>query len=687
TPRAEIRRILLASGDYRGLAEELAALAAATASPAERGELLLEAAEIYDDRLDDAERAIPLLAEARTCMPDDAGIAERLDRAYLRTGKRAERLALLHATLASDPRSQFALASLQAEDRDPAKALKRLADLIHHDATCVAALRTLEHALRRTERWNDLNDLLRTQIACFATLDAKLGSVYELIALEEYSDARVPEGQTPAFEFLAKFAPDNFLHHELLLKKCGLKLDGQAPLEVVTGSLAALAAATPEPLAAATHQLAAALITELRDEDSVQAQKEALLAYAVALESWPDCLTAARGARRVALRLGESEIFVKAAAALGSLEMDPASRCERLLEAADGCRNQPEEAGKARDLFCRALGEDANSAPAADAVIASIGKGLDPSKAAEILRSALDRTLVPDQAARLGAALAHVAIRYLGDQTVALEALRRARKRAPKHVGNLLALADISTALGLHSEAVEAASSAMGLSRDPAERLRAAIALAEVHVRGPAFRETARREAMEAEKLVEQTGAASGDMVARLGAVYRALGDEQSAERVLIQAVVLSGENSGALDHLCTLYGSGHEAGLRVASALGKVMALAESSGRPKQPEWLAALGKVEATVLGQPREGLARLREAVRLAPNRVAIYQALVEAHGKAHDEAVREIAGMLPDFGRALPTSDQALGLLTLLARECRQAQRQETAAVAEELLAFF
>ena len=397
-------------------------------------------------------------------------------------------------------------------------------------------------------------------------------------------------------------------------------------------------------------------------------------------------MTAARGARRVALRLGESATFVKAAAALGGLEMDPASRCERLLEAADGYRKRPEDAAKALDLVNRALGEDPNSVPAADAVIASVGHGLDAGKAAETLRSALDRTLVPDQAARLGAALAHVAIAHLGDQTVALEALRRARKRAPKHVGNLLALADISAALGLHAEAVEAASSAMGISRDPAERFRAAIALAEVHARAPAFRDTARREAMEAEKLAEQAGAASGDMVARLGAVYRALGDEQSAERVLIQAVVLSGENTLALDHLCTLYGTGREAGERVASALGKAMALAESSGRPKRPEWLAALGKVEATLLGQPREGMARLREAIRLAPNRVAIYQSLVEAHGGAHDEAAREITGMLADFGRSAPTSEQVTGMLSLLSHECRQAQRPETAAVADELLTF-
>ena len=686
TPRAEIRRILLANGDYRAVAEELAALGAATTNPAERGELLLEAAEIYDDRLNDAERAIPLLTEARTCMPDDLAIVDRLDRAYLRTGKRSERLALLHATESADARSQFALASLQAEDRDPSKALKRLADLSQHDGVGAAALRVLEHALHRAERWNDLDAVLRKQIECFGTLDAKLGSVFELVALEEYGDTKAPEGQPHARELLAKLAPSNQLVHELLLRKSGLDFESQTSSELIAGTLSTLAAATPDPLAAAALHLAAALRIEHRDESGVQAQKEALLAYATALEGWPDCLAAARGARRVAMRLGETTTFLHAAAALGGLEMDPASRCERLLEAADGYGKRPEDAAKAFDLVCRALGEDPNSAQAADAVIASVGQGLDAGKAAETLRSALDRTLIPDQAAKLGAALAHIAIRHLHDQTVALEALRRARKRAPKHTGNLLALADISNALGLQAEAVEAATSALGISRDPMERLRASIALAEVHVRAPAFRDTARREAAEAEKLAEQPGAASGDVVARLGAVYRALGDEVSAERVLIQAVVLGGEDTSALDNLCTLFGSGRDAGERVASAITKAMAMAEASGRPKRPEWLAALGKVEATLLGQPREGLARLHEALRLAPNRVETYQALVDAHGGAHDEATREITGMLSELGKSKPTSEQVTGILSILSRESRQAQRTGTASVTDELLSF-
>ena len=686
TPRGEIRRILLANGDYRAVAEELAALGSATTQPAERGELLLEAAEIYDDRLNDAERAIPLLADARICLPEETTIADRLDRAYLRSGKKSERLALLHATESPHPRSQLALASLQAEDRDPSKAIKRLADLAHSDSAGTAALRTLEHALRRAERWSDLATVLRKQIECFATREAKLGSVFELIALEEYGESHAPDGQPTARDLLASLSPDDLLCYELLLKKSGLACESNTPVRVIGAALAALAAAAPDALTGAYLQLAAGLLVENGDEGNYNAQKEALLAYAIALEAWPDCLTAARGARRMALRLGETETFIKAAAALGGLELDPAARCERLLESADAYRARPEDTAKAFELVCKALTEDPNSSRAADAVIAAVGLGLDAGKAGEALRGALERAISPDQSAKLGAALAHVALAHLNDQTVALEALRRTRKRAPKHVGNLLALADVSNALGLSSEAVEAATAAMGISREPGERLRAGITLAEVHARAPAFRETARREAGEAEKLAEQAGAGSGALMGRLGAVYRLLGDDASAERVLIAAMMLGEENATALDNLVNMYGSDREAGERIAHALQKVMSHAEATGRPKRAEWLAALGKVEATMLGRQQEGLGRLREAAIMSPARVETYRALADAHGSAHEEAAKEIASFVSAFGRSSPTAAQITAMVSLLARECRQGERQGTAAVADELLNF-
>ena len=61
-PPAEIRRILLVADDHRALAEELTTMAAGTTEREPRARLILEAAEIYADRLDDTDRAVTLLA-------------------------------------------------------------------------------------------------------------------------------------------------------------------------------------------------------------------------------------------------------------------------------------------------------------------------------------------------------------------------------------------------------------------------------------------------------------------------------------------------------------------------------------------------------------------------------------------------------------------------------------------------
>src|SRR5262249_13705703 len=89
-PPAEIRSLVFSGGDHRIAAEELSALAAAATTPAARAKLLLEAAEIYDDRLDDLERAIPLLVQARAGFPANADLRDRLERAYLKQGKIGE---------------------------------------------------------------------------------------------------------------------------------------------------------------------------------------------------------------------------------------------------------------------------------------------------------------------------------------------------------------------------------------------------------------------------------------------------------------------------------------------------------------------------------------------------------------------------------------------------------------------
>jgi hypothetical protein len=81
-------------------------------------------------------------------------------------------------------------------------------------------------------------------------------------------------------------------------------------------------------------------------------------------------------------------------------------------------------------------------------------------------------------------------------------------------------------------------------------------------------------------------------------------------------------------------------------------------------------------------------LREAVRLAPSRVESYEAIAELYGAlgSRAESIREITAMLAEGSKSVSTRDQVLGVLSLLSRECKVANRTAQAAVADDLAAW-
>ncbi len=689
TPRFEIRRILENGGDYSSIVDDLAALAPQATTREERGELLLEAAEICDDRLDDPERTIGLLLQARGFVADEEEVTERLERAYVRANRSGDLGNLLDttSTQATD-RRKFALATVLADDRDLAKAGAVLGGLVDHPEYGVAALRMVERTLRRTERWTELGAVLRKQAGTFETREARLGALLEVVALEQYGGVVPPEGQPAGLDLVHELAPENLLYHEAVLRKSGLH-DESVPMSSVTRSLGILAACSPDPHHAAGLQLAAALLLEAEANHDVQVLADALRRYQIALDGWPECLTAARGAHRLAARLSDREAATAANLALGNLELDPAVRATRLTEAAKTLASSPSTQARAPELFCRALAEDPTAREPVDAIVGLVDAGFEPGRAVDVLRSALERTNAPEQAARLGAALASVATRHLKDPTVGLEALRRARRKAPGNVPNLLTLAEASAALGLHAEAAEAATSALGTSRDPTERLRAAVLVAEAHAETPASRELARGEAVQAEKLAEEVPVdARASLLMRVASVYQKLDDVERCEQTLIRAIVF-GTGPTALGRLADLHAATSPDGaVAYSRTLREVLSFAESRKLPKRPEWLCALGRLEATALGNPQAGLARLREAVTLAPARVETYEAILEVHGLlgSPQEAALEITSRLSELTTGAPKPEQLVGLLALVSRASRLAHKSVQAAVADDLAEF-
>jgi len=333
-PGAEIRRILLAKEDFRGLAEELVMMATTAPSAETRSQWLAEAADIYAERLDDIDRAAGLLVQARAASPEDVAIAERLERAYLRQGKAGDLMALLDTKPGKTQEDQLALGLLLSEERDAVRASKVLTELLAASPRHIPAQRALEHALFRTERFAELASILRLQAATYETKEARLGAVSELILVEDHRGIAPAADAPAAADLLRELSPDDILLHESILRK-GIAPESKSDVERVLPSLLALASSTVDVHHAATFELVAALVLEQSSEAADPTTRtEALRHYRNALEGWPECLTAARGLRRLAERMGDADALTEASVALGSLEIDAAVRAERLVEAA-----------------------------------------------------------------------------------------------------------------------------------------------------------------------------------------------------------------------------------------------------------------------------------------------------------------------------------------------------------------
>jgi len=689
-PAAEIRRILLATEDFRTLADELTSMAASAGAPEARSCLLLEAAEIYADRLDEIDRSSSLFAQARTLSPDDVNIAERLERAYLRQGKLGDLVVLLENKADKTPASQLTLGLLLADDRDPAKASRLYAEILAVDPKHVPAQRALEHALARTERFAEIGSALRLQTATFETTAARLGAISELYLIEEHRGIAAPDGSPSAMDLLRDNAPEDILLHEAVVKT-GLYASTSAEVVRLTTSLGILSANTPDAHRAATLDLMAALMLERTAQSADhQLRAEALRRYRLVLEGWPECLTAARGMRRLAERLEDAEAVIEASIALGHLESDPAARAEHLVEAAEGLVSRHANAVRGLTLFARALGENPESGRAAEGLLSLALEGSDPGLAADALRRALDRATQPEQAVRLGAALARIALERLSDPTVAVEALRRVRKKAPGNVANLLALAETSASLKLWADAADIASSAIGITRDASERFRATVLLAQAHAEVADTKTSAKRVAQDAEKLADAAPAAErAELLALLSGVYRTLDDRTATERVLRRAVLHGGSSKRPLELLGQIHSaSTFDGASAFARAIAEIMDQARAQAIAIEPSWVSALGKLEAMMLSKPRDGIAKLKEAILLDPERLESYEALTEVYAAlgAHEESVRDLVAILPEVAARGVGSERLASLLGLLARECKRGRHTAQAATAEMIVAY-
>ncbi len=696
-PPAEICRLLVASGQHRQAADELMQMAEHAPEPSARAALFAQAAEILDDRLEDLEGALSALQQAHASAPDDAAIFERLVRVLERRGKPGDLVALLERRLAragaEDRKSLLVqLAELLVAERDHVRAIALLDEVIGVDPDHVAAQRLLEQSLRRTENWSALAVLLRTQAERAFLPDVQAAALWEVRFLEQHRDVAPPEGDDTLTR-LRYTQPNEPVVHEAMIRETGLDATSMDRASSLAASLSVVSGALGDPAASAALDLASGLVIERAARDlGTPSPSEAMQRYRSCLSRWPECLTAARNLLRVAHSLGDQLAMVEAHVALGSIESDSVVRAEHCAVAGDmllaaGTGDVP----RALSLFARALELDADQGRAVAGIVGLLALGADAGHVADALRDALERASSQVQIAAIGGSLAKIARERLGEPNVAVEALRRVRAKVPGHVPTLIALADACNAVQLWPEAADAARSALAITQDPLERMRASLHLAESHAHQRDTWEDARREAAEVEAAAEKLDRAERlRIIERLERIHELLGDGKEHERLTCIAVALSGDDPAALRRLAHLLRPDEvDNAIAYVQAMHRVLAMADLFSVPHRPAWLIEIGRLEAGVLGRPREGLARLRQAIALDPARLESTMALADALTAlgAHEEAITELRDALFKHPAAQMEAAAVVPMVLALGRSLQATGRAAQSLATEEILACF
>ncbi|WP_437485078.1 tetratricopeptide repeat protein [Sorangium sp. So ce1014] len=605
---------------------------------------------------------------------------------------------------------RISLALVLAEN-SPRQAVEILEGLVAVVPNHVPALRMLEQLYRLLEAPTSLATVLRAEADVLTSTIARGGALWELASLEEQLG---PGAALEALARIVKEAPRDAAAHLAILRiagKDGPSDPAGARVQVLFASaLRDSRELTSDPIARALYSIEEALLAEAQADADPAAAHAALAGFRSALSLWPESLLAARGLDRLAQRLGDRAGVVTAQLALADLVLGEPARAMHLVRAAELTADDasPEGAARALELYESALRADPGCVAAARALAQRLAG--DPHRLADRLGEALGKAASREAISLLGNEIARSVLQHHGrpgaiDPGVGIAAVRRVIATIPNDAAALLLLARLLTAQRVWLEARDALKRAVAAATDAETKIAAQFLIADLY-EGPLANPALAQDALQAVlsldaqnrpalerlhklgvtrgdhalalralgRLVELSPDAGARVEAdlRLADAHRDAGDTAGMVRTLCDAIVSapSGDTRGwtALARLYRVETS--EGAAAYAKALAQLLELAGTRRVPLDPRWLTTLGLLESTLLVRPRDGLARLQQAVALpgAPpeSRTALGRGL-EAAGR-NAEAVQvlrdvltadpEVITRLPDMGPALAALEAAL-----------------------------
>ncbi|WP_394827546.1 tetratricopeptide repeat protein [Pendulispora albinea] len=770
-PPDTIPRLLESLGEWSGLRDELVSLANKADTPFERVRHLLRAAEIDEYSLREDEKAAALYTRALGEAPSHPLLLERLVRLAARLGPdRADPTGKLEG---GGSQGAFERAMLFVEaGADPQRAIPPLETVTARQTTHLPALRTLETLARTTQALPLLANALAQQATTLHAPVARLGALWSMAQLVEW---RLPEsGDTSAYARILELAPEDrnaleaVYRRTVPLARAGdgvARAAATSALLVLLALKSGIAKGNDDTSRLMMHLTLAHLYVPLNEANGAAnahlaadipsvAARSALDHHRKALAMDRLSVTAALGTARFASQLRDGEAGIAAATSLADLAQDPKVAARHLLEAADLLLSAPEDTRlgssdqrrtRAVELLERALDADPESIPVAGRLATVRADQHRPDRLVEVFRSAIRRANAPDAIVMLGGEIARLARTELKDLTVAVDAMRRVREVAPRHIPSLLTLAELYIAQRAWPEAVDALEAVVqhahgpGVGRDGVStvsagdpRLTALFALASLYERvlskpeqvdrvlrlaldieptsaralrglirrlgsSPEANDRAVREEvaslLERLAMVETAPDQKGAIFLDLCGVRATLEDRAGAERALCEAIAWI---PSLLDRLLAFHTTPQGLDRKpYGAALRAISKRQQEIGRP-DPLVLATLGQLELDAAhlvapGQPssqlEEAIAHLRAALSLSPGMHETRLLLAAALSRAgrHDEASKSVVDLLIPDSRPFLSLRAPASALELLERAFAADRRTEEALVARELRA--
>jgi tetratricopeptide (TPR) repeat protein len=709
-----LERLMRETGDHYELARVLERQVAPLNDPAARAQTLYRIAELYEERLENGERAAEFaqraLAEAPSYRPAEAA----LERLLAATGQWSVLIDYLGQSAEGlrAPAARAAVAARQGEiwrdhlgDEERAIACFEAA-LDHQDS--LAVVLALEPLYLRARRWEALAAVYARQARHFVDAPARLAAWRELARIQETKGVGEPADRARTYEEILALAPRDA---EALRGLAALARQ-ISDTEMLARIYVRLGEAELDEGVAAQHWLRLGHVLEATGAPG------ALEAYRAAMRKAPDSLSAVRGMARIAEAAADWATFVEATRLEAGLTLERAAAAELLVRSAALCIERLDDRKSGEADLERALELWPDSGAAADLLQHLLVQSEQIDRLTDMLARAADSARAPERQTALWLAVADLYTQHKNNPGAAVAALKRALKVDPGHVDAHHRLARLYTQDARWPEAVAAFEGLLGLPMENAARVAIHLEIAAVADQRLGDREGARAALMAALELSPGHPAAIVQLArlqlragetAEAETAVRALleqplddadraaalvtvaliegqrGDTPGAEHSLCEAVALEGP-AGEAARTFEQRTSGGASWVKLAGAVETY--IGRVRGREERVQAYLALATIQADRMNLTRKAVEALEQGL-IATGDLRLAEALVvraRPAGQLEDATRALVAGLdvhslRPDLWRLLARAHREMGR-TVESRLAASAVRALGETTAEE-----